>query len=411
MISEGWEVIKVQCQGQTYFKLYKDHNAMISLKKMLLSTFVFSSVVSGAPAQASLSGLFGMSGFHSTAGLYTQFIAENLHKAFIPGAVVGIWQPGRPTYLQSFGTADLTKKSFMSIRMAMPIGNITTAFTVRALLDLAKAGEIQLNAPVSQYLSDVPEGSTITVADLAQMRSGLVDYLGDPAFLRENQAHPDARLSPEQLLHYSFAHPLLFKPGSRFDYSNTNTILLGLIIEKVTGKPLFKVINELVLQPYKLSNTTFLTNFADPYLQVQGYTSADHVQKMLPVAWNPSLYWASGAMTATATDLQRWAEINADLNEFAPILAHYGQTDKSAKKVCSTPYFWGSFENHGWVGDTSHLAGFESLAIYAPKLKDTIVILLNSDATENGIPVAAKLAQQLSRYISPEDVYQAAERP
>jgi len=75
------------------------------------------------------------------------------------------------------------------------------------------------------------------------------------------------------------------------------------------------------------------------------------------------------------------------------------------------PYFWGSFENHGWVGDTSHLAGFESLAIYAPKLKDTIVILLNSDATENGIPVAAKLAQQLSRYISPEDIYQAAERP
>lgn len=383
---------------------------MISIKHILLSAMVFSSVTGAVSAQATgFSGLFGV---NNTASYYTQYIAESLHKAAIPGAIVGIWQPGRPAYLRAFGMANSAEKTAMTTRLAMPVGHISTAFTVRALLELAKAGKIQLSDPVSHYLTGVPEGHQITIADLAEMRSGLPDYTQDPAFLREIAAHPETRLSPQQLLQYSYAHPLLFKPGSRFDYSSTNTILLGLIIEKVTDKPLSRVITEQVLQPYQLRNTHFSTSFADPFLQVRGYTATTPGQKWSTLAWNPSQFWAAGAMTATASDMQRWAKINADLKPFASIIAsHQPYSDASKGESVSVHYRWGSLDNHGWIGNESRLAGFESVVIYAPKSKDTIVIFLNADATEKGVSVAATLAQHLSRFISPKAIFEAGARP
>lgn len=385
---------------------------MISPKHILLSTLVLSCVAAGVSAQASaLSGLSGVSGFHNTASMYTQFIAEHLQKAEVPGAIVGIWQSGRPVYLQAFGTANSAEKTAMSVRMNMPIGQLSTAFTVRAVLDLAKAAKIQLSAPVSRYVSGVPDGEHMTVADLAQMRSGLVDFSKQAAYLDAIQKNPEARLLPDQLLHYSFTHPLLFKPGSRFDYSSTNTILLGLIIEKVTGKPLSRVITEQVLQPNRLNSTTFSTSFADPFLQVRGYARNSTTQNLQPVAWNPSQFWAAGAMTATASDLRDWARINANLTEYNHILAAYPQSPASGQTTTSVEYRWGSFVNHGWVGNASYQAGFESIAIYAPKTKDTIVILLNSEALDKGVPLAASLAQRLSRFISPHAIYQSDGQP
>ncbi|WP_414040810.1 serine hydrolase domain-containing protein [Acidithiobacillus sp. M4-SHS-6] len=377
------------------------------LKRFFLSAVAVSSVTAVVSAQAT--GFSGLSGLHSTTSLYTQYIAKSLHKVAVPGAIVGIWQVGRPPYLRAFGSADVAEKTPMTTRMVMPVGQISSALTVRAILELARAGKIQLQDTVSQYLQGVPEGKVITVADLALMRSGLPDYLTDPAFIQESKTHPEARLSPEQLLHYSFARPLLFKPGSRFAYSATNSILLGLIIEKVTGKPLSRVITEQILQPHKLRNTHFSTSFADPLLEARGYTVTDST-KLAALPWNPSQFWAAGAVTATASDMQRWAKINADLQPYAQILGPY-QFHSADEKNTRVHYRWGSLDNNGWIGSASRQAGYESVVIYAPKSKDTIVIFLNSDATDQGVSVAARLAQHLSRFISPHAIFLADARP
>ncbi|WP_172437640.1 serine hydrolase domain-containing protein [Acidithiobacillus marinus] len=383
---------------------------MTFLKGFFLSAVVVSSAAAAVSAQASaFSGTAGLSGFHNTATLYTQYIAESLHKAAVPGAIVGIWQNGRPAYLRAFGDADLTPKTPMTTHMVMPLGQLSTAFTVRAALDLVQSGKIQLQDPVSQYLQGVPEGNVITVADLVQMRSGLSDYLSDPAFIQEIKTHPETRLSPEQLLHYSFAEPLLFKPGSRFAYSATNSIVLGLIIEKVTGKPLSRVIAEQILQPHNLRNTHFSTSFADPFLQARGYHLSDSHQ-FVAQPWNPSQFWAAGAVTGSAEDMRRWARINANLQPYAQILAPY-QLHSSDQKNTRVHYHWGSLDNNGWIGNASRQAGYESVVIYAPKSKDTIVIFVNSEATDQGVSVAARLAQHLSRFISPRAVFLAGAHP
>lgn len=380
---------------------------MIFIKRFFLSAVVLSGMTAAVSAQAT--GFSGLSGFHNTTTLYSQYIAESLHKAAVPGAIVGIWQNGRPAYLRAFGDADLTKKTPMTTRMLMPVGQVSSALTVRAALKLARAGKIQLQDPVSQYLQGIPEGNIITVADLAEMRSGLPDYLSDPAFIQEIKTHPETRLSPEQLLHYSFAQPLLFKPGSRFAYSATNSIVLGLIIEKVTGKPLSRVIAEQILQPHKLHNTHFSTSFADPLLEAIGHT-VNKSNKLSATAWNPSQFWAAGAVTGSAEDMRRWARINANLQPYTPVLNSF-KPHSADEKNTPIHYRWGSLDNNGWIGNASRQAGYESVVIYAPKSKDTIVIFLNSDATDQGVSVAARLAQHLSRFISPHAIFLADARP
>lgn len=368
---------------------------MIRQKHILSAIGVVSYLLGGSTAQAMI-----MSGLHKTSSLYTQYIAETLAKQAIPGAIVGIWQPGRPTYLRAFGKADIAQNVDMTTRMLLPTGNVSTSYVVRAALLLAKAHKISLAAPVSDYLSNVPEGQQISVADLAQMRSGLFDYRDNPAFVKQIVAHPQTFLSPEDLLNYSFEHPLLFKPGTRFQYSYTNTLLLGLIIEKVTGQSLAKVIQEQIAQPYKLRRTIFSDSTVNPVLEVRGYTINHLNKKMIPVIWNPSWFWAAGAVTATAADLQRWARINADLAVFSSTTVQQEMTKDSVRKDASTGYSWGSYENGAWVGNASQMAGFESVVIYSPQYKDTIVIFLNAEAMENGIPVASLMAQRISRYIT-----------
>ncbi|MGE4530334.1 MAG: serine hydrolase domain-containing protein [Acidithiobacillus sp.] len=364
-----------------------------------------------APAALGLCGLLcvvtaqasRLSGIPNSSSLFNQYITKTLNKESVPGAIIGIWQAGQPAYIRAFGVADIAQKKPFSTRMIMPVGGIAASFTATIVLELAKNHKISLTSPVSHYLPDVPDGDQITVADLVQMRSGLTDYLRDPAYLREVAAHPDNRLSPQQLLSFSFKHPLLFRPGSRFDYSSTNNILLGLIIEKVTGRPLSQVMAEQLLRPYKLRETAFSTSFAEPFLNVKGYHKDADGQKMTPVEWNPSLYWASGAMTSSVGDLKRWAKINADHIISAPVAAH---AKSAADGMTSMHYLWGSLESHGWIGNVSRMAGFETVAIYSPKYKDTIVIMMNSDAQEQGSAVAAHLAEQISKFITPQAIFQ-----
>jgi D-alanyl-D-alanine carboxypeptidase len=386
----------------------KDQNLMSSKKYILLSAVALCLLLEGVTAQAAgMLGLLGSSGFHNAHSLYTQYIAERLEQSGVPGAIVGIWQPGRPDYLHAFGEADIAKMEPMSTRFSIPIGNVTTSFTSRIILELAKTHKIQLDAPVSQYLRGVPNGQEIRVADLLQMRSGLFDYTRDATFIRDSRAHPEAPMSPDQLLKNSFTHPLLFKPGTRFDYSATNTILLGLIIEKVTGQPLATVVKEQILRTNKLANTQFVHDSTDIHLQVRGYSSSENSQKKEPVVWNPSQTWASGAMMATASNLARWAKINADLKSFSSVIAEYKLRPHILPgRDTSESYHLGSFESNGWIGNDSRFSGFECVAIYSPRQKKTIVLLLNSDATKDGVPVATMLAHKLSRFISPKDIYQ-----
>lgn len=124
------------------------------------------------------------------------------------------------------------------------IGSNTKTFTGTLILQLVDEGVLALDDPVSRYRTDVPRGEDITIEMLLKMRSGLANYTDDDAWAEAIMTSPKEAVDPEEMLAIAFKQDLLFEPGSKYQYSNTNTVLLGMIAEKLTGKDLTTLVSE-----------------------------------------------------------------------------------------------------------------------------------------------------------------------
>ena len=152
------------------------------------------------------------------------------------------------------------------------IGSETKTFTITAVLQLADQRRIGLDDAIGRYLDGVPGGDAITVRQLAGMRSGLANYTETQGFRDAITADPHREYYPAELLGFAFAEPPVFPPGEGLQYSNTNTILLGLLVEKISGMRLGDYLRENVLAPLRLSHTSFPSGAEFPAPHAQGYT-------------------------------------------------------------------------------------------------------------------------------------------
>lgn len=184
-----------------------------------------------------------------TAEQLDNAITAAMRKADIPGVGVGLWIDGEDPYVRAFGTSDKATGVPIKTDMHTRIGSVTKTFTITGVLQLVDDGKVRLDAPISTYLDGVPGGGKITVRQLADMRSGLFNYTEDPRWQATFKADPHRAWTPQELLDIAFKHPANFPPGARWEYSNTNTILLGLLVEKVGGQPLHTYLEQNVFEP------------------------------------------------------------------------------------------------------------------------------------------------------------------
>src|SRR5262249_6489082 len=133
----------------------------------------------------------------------------------------------------TYGSRTDTGEDPVTLADHVRIGSITKTFTATVILQLAQEGELDIDAPVSEYRADVPGGRDITLTQLLTMRSGLYNYAESAAFSRALDDDPSKIWSPDELLALAYRHPPYFPPGAAFHYSNTNAVLLGLIAEQV----------------------------------------------------------------------------------------------------------------------------------------------------------------------------------
>ena len=129
------------------------------------------------------------------------------------------------------------------------IGSVTKSMTATIILQLVQEGRLTLDDPVNKYVPNVPDGDNITVAQLLEMRSGLARYTNDPTFVRGSDADLTRPWTPDELLDLAFAHPAEFPPGSDCQYSNTNYILLGKIMELLTGQTVQELFQQRLFAP------------------------------------------------------------------------------------------------------------------------------------------------------------------
>lgn len=331
----------------------------------------------------------------------TEAIRAGMQRASVPGAIVGVWREGEPVYVRALGIRDTASGQPMTTDLAMRIGSNTKAFVVTSILILADRGKLQLDDPIDRYVKGVPSGEQITLRQLAQMRSGLFNYSNETN--QDLPKQPLRQWKPEELLAIAFRHPLLFQPGSAFDYCNTNTVLLGLVVEKASGQALGTFIDENILKPEGLAHTVFPTDAKMPSPHAHGYFKMPDGKTVDATDWNPSWGWAAGNMISTLDDMRVWTRDLALGKLISPAMKREQQQFLSAPEEGDGALYGLAMENqNGWIGHNGNIMSYMVYPYYLPSEQLTMVVMLNSGAD---IPGSWRMIQDITRIISPDHVW------
>src|SRR6267142_4732343 len=324
-------------------------------------------------------------------------IPAAMQRASVPGAIVGIWQEGRAPYVRAFGVRDTATRQPMATDLYMRIGSNSKAFTVTAILMLADQGKLGLDDPIDRYVKGVPSGNKITLRQLAQMRSGLHDYSGDTN--KDLPQKPFRQWTPRELVEVAFRHPLLFPPGSAFDYSNTNTVLLGMVVEKLSGQSLASFIEQNILKPEGMTHTLFPAGAEIPSPHSQGYFKMPDGKIVDATDWNPSWGWASGNMISTLDDMRVWARDLAIGKLISPAMKRERDKFLPAPEEGDGVLYGLALENdNGWIGHNGNIMSYMTFPYYLPDEQMTMVVMTNSGVD---VPGTWVMMQDITRIISP----------
>ncbi|WP_371384039.1 serine hydrolase domain-containing protein [Rhodococcus sp. GXMU-t2271] len=265
------------------------------------------------------------------------------------------------------------------------IGSITKTFTVTAILQLMQDGKLSLDDPIGKYVPGLPNGDTATLRQLADMTSGIPSYTFDENFQNQLFGDPTKPWTPEQLLDIVRGDPPNFAPGEKWEYSNSNLIALGLVVEQVSGQSLGDYITERITEPIGMSETSFPDNADIPSPHLDGITEQGQPEGQTTDAtnWDPSWAWAAGAMISTLDDLQIWAKA---------IGTGEGLYDQQTQDVRMSSFLYGLPPNtataayglglgdaDGWLSHTGELPGFNTYFGYNQDTRDIILVAVNSD--------------------------------
>jgi D-alanyl-D-alanine carboxypeptidase len=333
-------------------------------------------------------------------------VNQAMTAASIPGAIVGIWGPDGD-YVRAFGVADKTTRAPMKADFYSRIGSVTKTFTVTAVQQLADQGKLRLDDPIAEFVDGVPLGDKITLRQLARMQSGLFNYSASPEFQQAMFADPRHPFTPRELLNYALAQPNQFPPGEGFEYCNTNTILLGLVVQKVSGEPLNTYIQDKILAPLGMSHTSFPTTNAFPEPHAQGYTvqTADG-KETTATDWDPSWGWAAGAMISTLDDMRIWAPALATGKLLTPQMQEQRlQTVGQPGMPPQDGYGLGIFNLGGWIGHNGSLPGYQTVTVYLPQKQTALVIMINTDIEYQGNEPSTTVATAITKELSPDHIY------
>ena len=316
---------------------------------------------------------------------FQQVLDETRAAQGFPGVQAGVWMPDGE-WIGTSGTAGAGQSTPITPADHTRIGSITKTFTVTALLQLAEKGSLSLDDPIGKYVPGMPNGDTATLGNLATMTSGIPSYTFNETFTDSYFANPAQVWQPQQLVDVVKGQPANFAPGTKFEYSNTNTVLLGMVIEQVTGKPVEEVFSTQIFTPLGLSSTSFPAASPDlptPYLSGITEQGQPDGQTADATNWNPSWAFTAGEMISALEDLRVWSKALATgegiLNPQTAQLRLDSLQPTVEPNTAERSYGMGFGQINGWIGHTGELPGYNTAVYYNPKLQTSIVVMVNSD--------------------------------
>jgi D-alanyl-D-alanine carboxypeptidase len=320
-------------------------------------------------------------------------LEQSFSETGAPGVIAAVQTP-EDMWVGTLGVADLSSEEPMSADMHQRIGSVTKTFTVSLLLHAAADGLLSLDDTIDQYVEGIPNGDEITLRQMASMTSGIASYTFNEQWQDAFFSDPQRIWRPEELVQFGIEDSPAFDPGTEFQYSNTNTVLLGLVLEQVSGEPVGDLYREWIIEPLGLQQTSFPNAdpaFPDPH--PQGYTlqGQDDGEPLNATDWNPSWGWTAGGMISTVDDLLVYGRALGTGEGLLP-------PEQQAERLNSFPgdevppnsaeraYGLGLGREYGWLGHTGELPGFNTAVYYHPELDATVVVEVNSDIPSGDCP-------------------------
>ena len=322
-------------------------------------------------------------------------VAAQMAEQRLPGVTVSIRAPGKGTFLRSYGTSNISTGRPLRPRDHYRIASVTKTFVATAILQLADRARLSLDDRLSQYVAGVPNGDTITIRQLLGMRAGVFDWLDDPQFIAAYNADPLLPgWQPEDVIgvlqrNADKAQPPGQTPAA---YSDSNYILLGLIIERVTHRSAERYIERKVVRPLGLRETSFPTVTTLPRPFSHGYDDTLGTLRDVTVQ-SVSVPWTAGAMVSTVPDMTRYARLLAR----GALLSPETQAERLAFSPLDTggppsPFFvgygLGMTKIGAWIGHDGSIFGYSDFVFHLPSARATIVVMVNR-AGSTDVPATA----------------------
>jgi D-alanyl-D-alanine carboxypeptidase len=275
-------------------------------------------------------------------------------------------------------------------------------------------GLLSLDDPIDKidkYVKGVPNGDKITLRQMSDMTSGLDSYTDDEQWVKEWLSDPTGVWNPEDLARIAIKEFPLFEPGTGWFYSNTNYVLLGLVLEKVTGEPIGQLYQKEIIEPLDLNETSFPdadSSLPEPHdhgYTLQGKSSA--AQPVDATNWNPSWTWTAGEMISTVDDLlvdgqalgtgkgllspeQQSVRLDSFVSDVPPLNKPPLKGDQA--------YGLGLGNDHGWIGHDGEIPGYNTYLFYNSDL-DAVVVEVNSDISSGKCPKNVPIMKEWPRTI------------
>ena len=309
----------------------------------------------------------------------------------VPSASLAVVEDGKIAYAQAYGDARLDPKTPATIQMAYSIGSISKQFTAAAAMMLQQEGKLSLDDKVGKWLPDLTRANEITLRQVLSMTSGYQDYAPQDYMIPEWEKPISAR----QILDRWARIALDFEPGSTWQYSNTNYVIAGLIVEKVSGQPVFDFIREHILAPLGMSSALDTNAKKLPESDPQGYFRYALGPLRPAPHEGPGWMFAAGELAMTPTDLATWdvSLMNESLLKPASYLAM--ETETLLKNGVGTQYGLGmrvtSARGHRMLEHSGEVSGFVAENIVLPDDRFAVAILTNQDA----IGAAPQIGRQI----------------
>ncbi len=305
--------------------------------------------------------------------IQTEFKNQNA-----PGGVFLVSRKGKIIYEKAFGKANLELNVDMKSNNVFQIGSMTKQFTAVSILILESQGKLSVNDPVAKYIPDYPSGNSITIHHLLTHTSGIKDFTK----MKSISDIAQKEMSPKMMVDFFKNEPIDFKPGEKFDYNNSGYVLLGYLIELISGEKYEDFIKKNIFDKAGMKNSFYASDRKIIKNRAFGYhqKSEGYVNKTII---NFSVPFASGSLMSTVQDMLKWQDaINKNL-----IL------DVEHTKKAFTKYKLNNGDEfnygYGWhlkdidgIATREHggsIFGFKSMGVYIPNEDIYVVGFSNCD--------------------------------